>query len=178
MTVRTHKTGLLFVALALMGLTLVACGGGGGSPPPPGNVEVTCADVFNTGEANQCGAVTRAGAWDLFSGAWAQARPPIERGDVSRGQEVAATNRVENTGGGSRVVWVEAAFDAGCSGEPRWVIMPKTQVDLADGEAFNSGASGRCGDMPLGRRALTITVYAADASTVIDSQRVNFTLTE
>lgn len=157
-------------------ITLTACGGGGTSAPPQQPVAtITCADVINPGlTASRC-TTPRSAGLQLFKEAYAR---DFDAGDLSRAQLIEASENVENTAPAAFNGWIEAAFDAGCGGAPTWDIMPKRRFIVQAEEIVTIAAAGQCGDMPLGRRALTVTAYAADATTVVAQAVVRFRLVE
>jgi len=103
----------------------------------------------------------------------------INSGPVSRAQSISVSLAASNGSGINWTGYYKMAFDAGCNGAATWEIVPlQATPSLAPGEAWNTGVGGSCGDMPLGARTLTATLYEADAVTIADQVQVQFNLTE
>jgi hypothetical protein len=176
----------LAFALAALLLSLVACSSGGGGDPQPRQARVSCADVRNPAQPARC--VLPAGGGGGGGGGGGQQRTLLDwligeahalqtfqRGNVSRAQlvqgELSVVSPINFNGE------IEARFDAGCGGDAAWVILPRQPFSVTAGQSVTLGASGQCGDMPLGARTFTVSAWRQDG-TLLDQAVVSFTLVE
>lgn len=164
-----------YVLILFFTLLLIACGGSLPPPPPPGQVEVTCADVYNDGDTADC-PNRQTAFFELIP--TANAATLIDAGTISRGTLINATQDVTNNTGADITGWVEMKFDAGCNGAVEWIIMPKQAFTFPNGQTFTLTIGGSCGDMPLGARTLTATAWQPDGTTEIGQVIVSFSLIE
>ncbi|MDY6981002.1 MAG: hypothetical protein SV201_14075 [Pseudomonadota bacterium] len=105
----------------------------------------------------------------------------IELGTLTRANFISAGQDIDNSVSPADFTgYIEAVFDRGCGAyinEP-FPMIPKQLINVKAGEILPFSASLQCGDMPLGDRTFTVTLYDADASTIIEQVVVNFTLIE
>jgi len=172
---KSRRIGILAVAVgaALAASMMYGCGGGGNDAPDR-EAKITCADVFNLGDVNECAQKSAGLSIGLIKTAHAA---PVDIGEVSRGRAIEAAQTVENKTAQRFDGWMRAEFDAGCNGAMTWEIMPLQPLSIDPADLKNISVGGECGDMPLGERTLTATVYAADQQTVVDNVVVAFRLT-
>lgn len=164
-------------------LSLAACGGGSGDPTTIVDtsraMNVKCADVHNSDTTSRCEQAASASITDWIIGR-AHAAMEVDVGAVLRGGPL-VTSRVDidNPFGTERTVFVEMRFDANCAGQPGdWVVLTKQPVDVEPNSVLPHAVGGMCGDMPLGPRTMTTTVWDSDGTTVIDFAVVRFTLVD
>jgi hypothetical protein len=181
---------LVVCAAVLVVIALAACSGGGGSgggDPQPRQARVSCADVRNPDQAARCVVPPGGGGGGGQQRTWldgigldwlvgeAHALQTFQRGDVRRSQlvngELTVTSPINFNGE------IEAKFDGGCGGDPEWVILPRQPFSVQAGDNVTLGASGQCGDMPLGARTFTVTAWRANGE-LLDQAVVSFTLVE
>lgn len=167
------------ITMLMMVLVLVGCNSGSSSPPPapaPGTVGIKCADLVNEGGATDCSQTAAVGGfWPV---AYA-AVTIIDAGVISRAQMVDASLIVSNTTANTWQGYWGMVFDAGCNGAQTWAIAPvqPTQA-IAPSTEWSVTVGGQCGDMPLGERTMTATLYDTDPATVLDVVQVRFELVE
>lgn len=167
---------ILFFTLSIL---LAACGGGRSTSTivdTTSGVHIKCADIYESGSSD-CDTSASAGSW--FLGA-AHAALEVNAGTISRAGGALVTSRtdVDNPLAEAKTVWIEMKFDANCAGQPgEWVILLKQSIDIPANDIITNAVGGMCGDMPLGERTLTTTVWN-DQDEVIDFSVVRFTLIE
>lgn len=150
------------IVVATAALALAACSGGSSAP---NTVHLTSADVANPGAAPAAAVMVNG-------------ITVIDAGVVSRGTIIEASLAAQNDTASQWQGYWGMTFDAGCNGADTWEIMPVQQTPLIDiGASDGTTVGGSCGDMPLGARTLTATLYDVDATTVLDQVVVTFELT-
>ena len=161
---------------------LSGCGAGSNSPASSGNqvskaAEISCADVYATGAASRCDPKTASIIDWLIPSASADT-VIINAGDISRDavQMVNSRADVVNPLDTDTTIYVEMKFDAGCNGATEWVIFPKQKKTIAALTTGIIGVGGMCGDMALGARTMTATMWGPDSVTVLGTVIVNFNL--
>ncbi|MEW6646548.1 MAG: hypothetical protein AB1450_05075 [Pseudomonadota bacterium] len=168
----------LIALLMMTAVVLVGCDGGGGSAgpaPQPGTVGISCADLVNAGNASDCAQPVAAGFWPSAHAAVTI----IDAGVISRAQMVEGSLTVSNTTASAWQGYWGMTFDAGCNGAPTWEIAPvQPTLAIAAGTTWSTAVGGSCGDMPIGQRTMTATLYGADPAEVVDVVEVRFELVE
>lgn len=160
---------IIYVLTALFFLTGCLSEPSGSNGEVREGVEIVCAETANTAEATHCNAdAPLLGVVSTF----------ISAGQVNRSQMIESTIQAENFSAVPKTVWVEMVFDAGCNGAPKWNILPKQQVTIGASQSLATTVGGQCGDMPLGTRTLTATLYASNPIAVLGQVVVNFELIE
>lgn len=105
--------------------------------------------------------------------------PVVNLGQITRSQMIEAASDVDNSASPIDFNgYLHGIFDAGCNGAPIWELLPMQRVTVKAGDIVSISAGGQCGDMPLGDRNFTLTLYQDDMATIVDQYIVNFTLTE
>lgn len=161
-----------WIAIALLALIVTACGDGGSGGNGSGGQDtstgphVACADVANSGQTN-CRAV---------SASHLQPESIVNAGVVTRSDIIEVSIDVDNPLSTSTSVLIGVIFDAGCNGAPTWPLVdPPQQYTILANDTLHFNVGGSCGDMPVGGRTVTGTVYD-DSMNELDSVTVNFTL--
>jgi hypothetical protein len=186
---------VLTIALVALVFALAACSSGGGSSDPqPRQARVNCADVRNPDQAARCVPVQPSGGGATQQRTHAPGEPLaslyaalagivpdahaqriFQRGNVSRSQlvqgELSVVSPIDFSGE------IEARFDAGCGGDPAWIILARQPFSVRAGDTVTLAASGQCGDMPLGPRTFTVTAWRSSGE-LLDQAVVSFTLVE
>ena len=155
----------------LLSLALISCGGGSNSNQK--DVEISCADVYNTGDNSTCKSQVASFA---LSGLVVGATTNIDAGNISRGTLINATLQAVNPLNSDVMIYAELVFNAGCAGSLTWEIMSKQLFTIKAGQTFNLTVGGECGDMPLGQHILTAKVWESDGITEIGTVNVSFNL--
>jgi hypothetical protein len=161
----------IFVILACVAI-ISGCDSGNSSTASTGVVAIKCATLNNNGDPNACsspvGVNTVKGAITI-----------IDAGIITRAEMIEATLAVSNTTGTDWLGYWGMVFDAGCSGAPTWEIAPVQPTPaIGAGNEWSVTVGGSCGDMPLGQRTMTATLYGPDPAEVLDVVQVQFELVE
>ena len=145
---------------------------------PVAQASLKCADVSNGTISEVCD--PKPVAWYEWLMPTAEAATVIiDGGIVIRNsiQLVHSITDVANPLAVAKTVWIEMRFDAFCAGQAGdWVIVPKQAMTVLPSVTQRFDFGGMCGDMPLGARKMTATVWDTDGITVLGIAIVNFTL--
>ena len=164
----------------LLAILITGCGNKKATEPaqPIIGAQLKCADVYNEGVVSRCDEAPI--AWyDWLMPTAKAATTIIDGGIVLRDsiQLVHSITDVANPLAVAKTVWIEMRFDAFCNGQAGdWVIFPKQAMTVLPSVTQRFDFGGMCGDMPLGARKMTATVWDTDGITVLGIAIVNFTL--
>lgn len=171
---------IIYIAAAIFFLTGCPSEPSGSNSEVRAGVEIVCAEAANTAEATHCNAdAPLLGVLlDLIIPSAHAEQTFINAGQVSRGQMIESTIQAENFSAVDKTVWVEMVFDAGCGGASEWNILPKQQTTIGAAQSMAFTVGGQCGDMQLGARTLTATLYNSEGFAVLGQVVVGFNLIE
>jgi len=165
------------MSLVYIVLMLTACGGADNTDPT--QAEVTCGDLYNDGQPNNCGQTVGSLVSDFLIGDAHAATIDHDAGDVSRSQLIIGALVVNNPLAIDINGYVQIIInDAGCNGATSWDLLPKQQVAFLAGKDYPLSVGGSCGDMPLGVHHATVTAWDADGETVLGKVNITFNTIE